>query len=572
MTVSQVSVRELEALKELANRKCDTLDIFRPLPNQEPFFLSRGTQTLLRGGNRSGKSVCVASKFAAIARDKPITFSDGRKITMRRKYQKGKRLTMWVIGYDARHIGETIHRLLFQPNLFKVIRDIETGDWVTYNENIEDHASRSDECVAAPPLIPESWIVPGSWDWENLGNKEFNKVEIANPQTGKELAVIYAYSSKGDPKAGDPVDHIWIDEAIRYPKHYGEWKARILDRKGRIDWSSWPAMGNSALRELTKQAKKCREDGTNGAAEIVIRTDDNKFFTEKQFKEWASGFSQAEYIARVSGKYQTDGLRMYPLFSKEVHSAIVDGPSEDALSKAIRANNMEPPSDWTRELVLDPGTAHPAVLFCAVPPSQFGEYYVVYDEICVPRLDAKQLATRIKQKIGDNVFNRFIIDGHAARTTPMGFGVRVGTNYSQEFEKAGIFCTQTGSQFTYGSDNVAGRIQIVQEWMHIQSKTGLPKLRIVTHRCPTLCEQLIEYEKMMTSNVVADFTPAKGQAIDAGVCLEYWASRHPVWVPPPQVSKEQEDMQTLWEKMKKLYFSRGKKQEDSSTVLMGPPE
>lgn len=490
---------------------------------------------------------------------------------MRRKYQKGKRLTMWVIGYDARHIGETIHRLLFQPNLFRIIRDSETGEWVTFNENIQDHADRMHEAVAAPPLIPESWVKPGSWDWENLGNKEFNKVEIAHPQTGKDLAIIYAYSSKGDPKAGDPVDHIWIDEAIRYPKHYSEWQARILDRKGRIDWSSWPAMNNSALRELTKRAKKCKEEGTNTAVEVVIRTDENKFFTDQQFKQWAAGFSEAEFIARVSGEYQTDGLRMYPLFSKDIHSAIIEGPSEDELSKVLRKNNMEPPADWTRELVLDPGTAHPAVLFCAVPPPQFGEYYVAYDEICIPRLDAKQLAVRIKAKMGNNTFYRFIIDGHAARTTPMGFGVRVGTNYSQEFEAQGIFCTQTGSQFTYGSDNVAGRIQIVQEWMHIQAKTGLPKLRIITHRCPNLCEQLSEYERQMVSNIVADFVPAKGQTLDMAVSLEYWASRHPTWVPPPQVSKEQEDMQSLWEKMKRLYFNKGKK-EESNTVLMGPPE
>lgn len=569
---TQVSKLEIEALKELANRKCDTLDIFRPLPNQEPFFSSGARETLLRGGNRAGKSVCVAAKFASIARDKPIILANGKRVSMRRKYQKGKCLTMWVIGYDARHIGETIHRLLFQPNLFRVIRNSLTGDWETYNENIEDHAERSDEAIAAPPLIPESWIVPGSWDWENLGNKEFNKVEIYDPTNeGRRLAKIYAYSSKGDPKAGDPVDHIWIDEAIRYPKHYSEWQARTLDRKGRIDWSSWPAMNNSALRDLTKRAKKCKEEGTDHAAEIVIRTDENKFFTDKQFKEWAAGFSEAEYLARVSGEYQTDGLRMYPLFSKDIHSAIIDGANEDELSKTLRENNMEPPEDWTRELVLDPGTANPAVIFCAIPPPQFGEYYVVYDEICVPRLDAKQLATRIKPKMGGNTFNRFIIDGHAARTTPMGFGVRIGTNYSIQFEELGIYCTQTGSQFTYGSDNVAGRIQVLQDWMHIQSKTGLPKLRIVTHRCPTLCEQLNDYEKQLASNVVADFTPAKGQVLDAAVCLEYWASRHPTWVPPVEVSKEQETMQTMWEKMKKMYFGRGNTSEEDKSVLMGPP-
>lgn len=537
--------------------------------------ISTSTESYISNGivsHNSGKSTCVASKFAAIARDKPIILRDGRKVNMRRKYQRGKCLTMWIIAYDSKYIGQTIHRLLFQPGMFRITRDLETGEWVTYNQNNQDHASRPEDVTDAPPLIPESWVVPGSWDWENLGNREFNRVDIANPQTGEKLAEIFAYSSKGDPKAGDPVDHIWIDEKIRYPRHYPEWQARILDRKGRIDWSSWPAMGNQALTNLSKRAKKCRETGDTRADEIVIRTDDNEFFDKEEFKSWAAGFStEGEYLARVCGEYQTDGLKMYPLFSKDICSAVIVGGKEDELSKAIRSNSMEPPSDWTRELILDPGTANPAVLFCAIPPPQFGDYFVVYDEICIPRLDAKQLAKKIKEKMAGNSFHRFIIDGHAGRTTPMGFGITVQDNYSKEFEAAGIYCESTGSQFTYGSDNVAGRIQVLSEWMHIQASTGLPKLRIVTHRCPTLCEQLSEYEKDMVADVVQDFKPAKGQRIDAAVALEYFASRMPKYVPPRVVDKEAETMQTLWEKMKKMYFNKGKSTDDSETVVMGPP-
>ena len=569
MTV--LTPHEIKALKELSLRQCDSLEIFRPLKAQESVFLSGATELLVRGGNRSGKSTSVAVRFAAIARDKEITLNDGRRVRMRRRYQRGKLLTMWVIAYDAKYIGQTIHRLLFRPGLFKIIRDENTGNWVPYEPRNESHAARADEVTDAPPLIPESWVKPGSWDWENLGNHEFRRVVIMNPHSGEELAEIYAYSSKGDPKAGDPVDHIWIDEKIKYPRHYGEWQARILDRRGRIDWSSWPALGNSALTDLTKRAKKAKEAGDKRVEEIVLRTDDNTTFSEEQFRQWASGFSEEEYMARVSGEYQTDSLKMYPLFSKEICGAIVEGSREDDLSKALRPGNGEPPEDWTREMILDPGTTNPAVLFCAIPPPNLGTYYVIYDEICIPRLDAKQLARKIKDKIGNRMFERFIIDPRAARQTPMGFGKTVMQNYSDEFEKVGVMCRRTGSSFTFGSDQVAARIQVLQEWMHIQASTGLPKLRIVTRRCPTLVEQLQEYEKRMVANVIDDFIPARGQVIDAAVCAEYWASRAPTYIQPDPIVEGKMDAQKAWNAFKKKYF-RSKKREDDNVVLLGPPE
>lgn len=537
------------------------------------YALSTSLETYISNGivsHNSGKSTCAAVKFAAIARDRCVNMMDGRKVRMRRKYQRGKRLRMWVIAYDAKYIGQTIHRLLFEPGLFKIIRDPHTGEWVTYKPRNPDHLEIENEKQDSPPLIPSSWIVPGSWNWDNFGNKEFARVSIAHPQTGEDLAEIFAYSSKADPKAGDPVDHIWIDEKIKYPKHYGEWQARILDRKGRMDWSSWPAVSNSALTDLTKRARRARETGSKRVQEVVLRTDDNETFEIKQFKEWASGFSPEEYIARVSGEYQTDGLKMYPLFSKEICSAIIDGDREDDLSKELRQNGFEPPEGWTRELVLDPGTTNPAVIFCAIPPPYLGNYYVVYDEICIPRLDAKQLAARIKGKMGGGMFERFIIDPRAARQTPMGFSISVMRNYSNEFEAAGVFCRRTGSSFTFGSDNIAARIQVLQEWTHIQSKTGLPKLRIVVNRCPTLCEQMEEYEKQLASEIAQDFVPAKNQTLDAAVCLEYFASRNPQYVMPMQEVKGKRDAESVWKEFQK-YFFRRKKEDSDSAVIMGPP-
>ena len=77
--MASITTTEAKALKELSLRQCDALDIFRPMKYQEPIFLAGSTETLGRGGNRSGKSTCMAARFAAIARDMPITLEDGRK-------------------------------------------------------------------------------------------------------------------------------------------------------------------------------------------------------------------------------------------------------------------------------------------------------------------------------------------------------------------------------------------------------------------------------------------------------------------------------------------------------------
>ncbi len=131
---------------------------------------------------------------------------------------------------------ETIYRILFKSDLFKMIRDERTGDGEHTTEHREQILIDRRRCELRRQSYQSATIVPRSWDWENKGNREFKKVTIHHPVTKEILAEIYAYSSKAEPKAGDPVDVIWIDEAIKYPKHYSEWQARLADRRGRLFW------------------------------------------------------------------------------------------------------------------------------------------------------------------------------------------------------------------------------------------------------------------------------------------------------------------------------------------------
>lgn len=525
--MSGLNIREASAAKEIFAREFEALKMFRAMPHQDDFFQCKSTEVLARGGNRSGKSTVAAVRFAATALDRPVILSNGEEVTQRLEWQKDRPLLMWVIGYQDNHIGQTIYRLLFRGGLFKIIRDADTGVWRSYRPWDKADIERHMEAKPSPPLIPGRYIKPGrdGWSFKNKGAREFEVCRLLN---GTE---IYAFPSTGEPKAGDPVDEIWIDESIKYPQHISEWQARLSDRRGRLLWSSWPAQSNAGLRRMSDRAKEYKDifDPNPPVREFVFRFSDNPFISAEAKKERLEAWDENERRARDLGEFVTDQLLVYPRFNKLIHCAYTDDPSEDdALAKVLRQRNGEPPDEWTRELILDPGTSHPAVLMCAVPPASLGDFVVPYDEIYIPRLDADQLASQVRLKSDGYVFERFIIDGHAARAKPMGFGVTIGANYQRAFESNNLRSRATGSNFTAGSDDILGRIGLVQSWLNIRGN-GTTKLRIVTQRCQNLVQQMESYYKSQHGDIISE-KPASRQKADLVVCLEYWASRSPQFV------------------------------------------
>lgn len=539
MELRAPTTKEVQALIEYSLRRNMSVSMFRPMDHQLPFFRDYAREYLLRGGVRSGKSTCAAEKFALTAMDMPLLLDDGTQIPMRQPWQRGRCLRMWVIGYDSKHIGQTIYRLLFKPGLFKIIKDEKTGLYRNYRPWEEADKAREKEAKPSPPLIPSRYIKPNSWDWENKKGKEFKSVVIRDPVSGEDLAEIYAYSSKADPKAGDPVDFIWIDEAIENPAHYEEWKSRLMDVRGSLIWSSWPNVQNDALADLTERALRESRKDKPLVRETVISLSANKTIDKETLDEALGMFATPEERrARDKGEYVTDLLRMYPLFDEYQHQAIRDG-DPDEISKILRESGGVPPSDWTRELIIDPGTQHPAALFVAIPPPHLmkigEECFVVYDELAGPevsRNDADMLAKKIKEKSGGKKFNRMIIDYQAGRQTGMGYSPKVMDNYRDALVKHRVHLESGAPFFTRGSNDVGGRIGQLQGWLHLQDESGLPKLRIVRSRCPILVKQLRQYKKSCVNNYVKDDRPYGYQEIDAAVALEYWAASFPRYVRP----------------------------------------
>ena len=532
MSRLDLTSREAEALIEAARRRTTALELFRSQPHQDCIFKSGAREILVRGGNRSGKSISCAVETAAIAMDSYITLSTGERVRARRPHQIGRPLTIWLVGYDQRHIGESFYRMLFRPGLFKIIRDRVTRQWVAYDFTNPDHIARELEAQPSFPLIPNRFVKPKSWVYESAGNNEFKKVTLIDPTTKEMMAEIYAYSSKAEPKAGDPVDIIWIDEKIEYPKHYAEWQARLADRRGRMYWSSWPVTSNQALRSLTERAKECADEENPMVQEFLLTTSGNSQLDPIGKEQMIAGWSDQERIARDKGEYALEQLRMYPLFDKAFHCADYPEGVEDDVTKALRQNNWQPPSNWTRELILDPGTSKPAVLFVTIPPPTLGEYYVVYDELYPGRADADQIAKMVKVKMQGYPFYRFIIDQRAGKQTPMGFKISIAENYARAFQENNIASVMTGNRFAWGSANVEARVMRLQSWLHINPKSGsFPYLRVVSHKCPSFCKQMEECIKEESDGNTVGDRHAKGQAWDLIACCEYWAASFPKWFP-----------------------------------------
>jgi hypothetical protein len=489
------------------------------------FQVPRAKYTLIEGGNRSGKTVCASVAFASIATDAPITLANGETVDLRMPWQKGKCLRMYIVAFDEGAIGRTIYRVLFRAGLFKVVIDPVTKELRAYDPDKDVKLKPKD----SPPLIPKRFIK--SIAWNTKSENVFSKVVIQDPATGKELAEIYAFSSRGEPQPGDPVDEIWIDERCHTDGYIDEAKARLVDYDGRLMWSSWPDERSEDLLKYIDIVDRAIERGERDVARhVVITMSGNKHLGRKAISDFLAGCATPEEaMARDRGLHVSVTLRMYPLYDRNVHTAIIDNEElEDDVSRVLRVRDGLPPNTWTKYLVVDPGTTAPAALLCAVPPPELGEYFIPYQEFYPGRADAIQLAQLIKREAGGEKFFQFIIDHRASRQTPMGFGSRVVDEYERAFLLSGLTCHTTKHRFRPGSDDVGGRQMIINGWMHPDRK-GIPKLRIVSHRCPSLCTQLLKLKKKVIQKEAKDERKEDGQPSDVADALGYFAGCKPYY-------------------------------------------
>lgn len=489
------------AREELETREKEALRCYRPSSQQEGFHRSAAKEIVVRGGKRSGKSTSTVIEFASRILGIPIIGADGNPIPQKfppsRKNDPGR---YWVIGFDIKHIGQTIHRLLFEPGLFRVIRDEQTGKWRTFNPADPKDAARHAESEPAGPVIPERFIVPNSWSWENKAAGVFESVTLTNG------AQIFAFpSSARNPKQGDSVDGLWIDEDILNASHIKEWQDRLTDRGGWFLWSAWPHTKNYALVQMIDRAEEVEGDEQPRIQQFqFVMTKNPHISAENKDAALARMGDDEEIASRDRGELNLNKWAMYD-FTEGVHvvraAEKIDEQPRDRrhLISLILGREGRMPLNWTRYLAIDPSHTRTAVIIGAVPPPdcegvRLGPMVVIEDELILQRMTAAEIAKRIRDRVGHLRFEAFIIDRNAGRQTHAGREDSTMQHFAKEFAAAGLESRITKSSFVPGCNDPPMRYRAVRKYLS-EAGDGQAKLFLVEQKTWATQKEFHTYRK-----------------------------------------------------------------------------
>lgn len=526
--------------QELMRRDTEALKVYRPYANQSPFHASRANERIIRGGKRSGKSIAAAMEFGSIVTGQPIIGMDGKPIAQARPYPTSDYPRIyWIIGWGVSHIGQTIHKLLFQEGMggtFRVVRDPNTNQWRTWDRTRQWDADNVRKSRLAGPIIPERFIVPGSWVWNSSGGGAagncFESVELT---TG---AKIFAYpSSARTPKQGDAVSGIWIDEDIQNPDHLSEYQDRLGDETGWFNWSVWPHTKNFALIDMLDRAERELESEPEERQieSFQLVFSENPFITSEGKKAQLSRMGDAESIARRDrGELLLDQLAMYD-YTQAIHT--IDRTPVEWKAKpenayhAIRqwyARYGLFPDEWTRYLAVDPSNTRTACLSFVVPPPEFfgvaiGNLAIVEWELVRKKASAKMLANDLLPLMSRRRYEAFVMDRNMGRQTRIGDDQTVFDAYAKEFKAAGLASRQTLSGFAPGCNVPPTRYRAVRDALSI-TPAGIPQLLLVRETTPETQREFNTYRKkqlLIAGELTLMDEPANPRIHDCMSALEY---------------------------------------------------
>lgn len=468
----------LDAAAEMARRKMEGLRLYRPLPYQLQFHLSKAPERIIRGGNRSGKTLAAFAEFASAATGQPVFGPDDKPLP--HQYKTTEPLMMWLIGWDERHIGETIFRVLFQPGAFRIIRDNETGEWRAWRPWEQSDRMREKHTRPSPPLIPPRMIDPAGWGWVKRNEHVFATCRLRN---GTEIR---AYSSGSRPKQGDPCDVILIDEDVRFPEHVQEWEARLSDRRGRLIWAAMPHDDNDALVSLSTLAIDQANEPEPTVAEFVTDFRDNPYIPAEEKKKRLSTWDDDTVRKRVLGEFAHSSILVFPNFSRDTHGITLEAADQRWPDR----------TNWCRYMVVDPGHTVCAVSFWAIPPpkDKDKELCLLEDELYLVNCDPALFGSSVKDKIGKQSYYAFIIDDHGSRSD-VGTGYTIRQLYTEALRANAIESMATGFGFIPGSDRVQARVQQFRNWLRVEGGDTEPRFKLILDNTPSFQREIKRYRK-----------------------------------------------------------------------------
>jgi len=396
------------------------------------------------------------------------------------------------VARDEDQIGRVIWGKLCVPGAFEVIRDELTGAWRSVRpdpnnpkETCPIDLSRKSEWRPSPPLLPASSLASISYKSKAEAIPSF--VQLDN---GTEILFC---TSNGRPKQGIQLHLAHFDEEIENKMWFEETLPRLLRFNGIFMWSATPQSSTPQFYELHKRVLA----GEEGISEYTLLIDDNPYIPraakDALFRDYQALGDDVLQV-RWYGKYAIQGRAVYPTFSKTNHGT----------------HPFEPPDDWMRVMVVDPGSQYAAALFGAVPPSCDALH--IYNEVECRNEDAAQLARRCAEICKGHRFEAFLIDKQAGGQRSMGRSNRVCDHYTECFEASGIRpCRISGHGWTWACNVPESREMSVKRMMN----TG--KLKFHLERVAKTCDQVTAryYDKRNT-------TRRESRTVhDLCDCLEY---------------------------------------------------
>jgi hypothetical protein len=385
--------------------------------------------------HNSGKTTCGAIECARCV----TNYTD-------RYPKKG---TFVIVGKDFDTISAGVWPRLFEPGSFKTIRDRASGTmravrpWELYDKE------HPELWKPAEPILPHRLIDKIVWL-----NKGKGIPTIVHMKTGWQIRI---YSGESIPKAGFEADVGWMDEEVKNELWERELRMRLVDRNGSLYWTATPENSTPALYGLYARFLA----GDKDVSAFTLSSENHPHHSDEALRRSQADMTDDDYQVKVLGHFRLGSAIVFPEFDW----------------KKLAVDEFEIPSNWTRYLAIDPGFNPCSVLFLAVPPDddpKHGGHVYVYDELVVERSSAEILAERLKEKIGDQRFELFLIDRHGGRLSEAGSGENSEDQYRRTFKAAGIESRRQGSAFTAGCDDSNVRINAARAWMRGEN----PILRI----------------------------------------------------------------------------------------------
>lgn len=496
----------------MAERKMESLKLYRPSPQQQAFHNSMAKERVARGGNRSAKTTVCAAEVARIV--------TGQDTLNRCPKENG---VCYIVGFDGKHIADPMWLKLGGKGPFEsgIIRDELTGDWRIFYPQLPGDVARIRQVRPCLPFIPERMIAAIAWE-----EKKTLQPKVVTLVNGWSL---HFYSGNAKPPQGSVCDLAWFDEELPSGEWYNEIAMRLASRNGYFIWSATPQIGTDQLYRLHERAELQVEKNTQPRTveEFVFHIRDNIFMTEEAKAIAIDKLDDDALEIRVEGEFA--GVhRVYPEWQPKVHEVPY----------------REIPDNWTRYVGIDPGYQVCAGLFLAVPPPtapEAGQLYI-YDEFYIKNGDALAFGLAMRDRCRGQRFRAFIIDPNEA---PKHFSTSVGTvedHHRAALKGHNIRSELSGHGFIYGDDDRKAATATIRGWIRNKTSMIVPEwherqsaLRVLVEKCPNLCREIrhLKYKKLMQNGkmTVTD-DPDERRNTHAFACLRYLAQSNPRWVPP----------------------------------------